>query len=69
MKREIYPKFLYVICVLLIAGLAITLWAKYKTYRMFALPFCYHVIFDGVVFLVPCIMLFVIGKVLERRQR
>lgn len=66
MKKEIYSKILYIICALLIAGFAMTLWAKYKTYQMFALPFYYHVIFYSIVFLVPCLILLLIARVLKR---
>ncbi|SCJ74404.1 Uncharacterised protein [uncultured Eubacterium sp.] len=66
MKKEIYSKILYIICALLIAGFAMTLWVKYKTYQMFALPFYYHVIFYSIVFLVPCLILLLIARVLKR---
>lgn len=69
MKRENYPKLLYIICVLFIVGFGVSLWVDYEKYLMYALPFYYYIIFRCIEFLVPGIIILIVARVLKRKLK
>ena len=69
MKKEDIYKFLYAVCIFLIAGFAIRLGADYFKYDIInnSAPFYIFVIERVVEFILPSIIVFIVGKVMKKK--
>lgn len=70
MKKEDIYKFLYAISIFLIISFAVILkidYSKYNTYNNSA-PFYALIIVRTIEFLVPSIILFIIGKIIKTKH-
>lgn len=69
MKKENIYKLLYAICIFLIVGFAIRLGADYFKYDNInnSAPFYTCIIERVVEFILPCIIVFIAGKVIKKK--
>ena len=69
MKKENIYKFLYAVCIFLIVGFVIRLWADYFKYDNInnSAPFYTFVIERVVEFILPSIIVFIVGKVMKKK--
>lgn len=69
MKKENIYKFLYAVCIFLIVGFAIRLGADYFIYDDInnSAPFYTFVIERVVEFILPSIIVFIVGKVMKKK--
>ncbi len=71
MKKENIYKFLYIVSIFLIIGFAIRLgvdYSKYNTHSNSA-PFYAFIIERVVEFIIPSIIVFIIGKVMKKKYK
>lgn len=66
MKKENIYKFLYAVCIFLIVGFVIRLGADYFNATNSA-PFYVFVIERAVEFIIPSIIVFIVGKVMKKK--
>lgn len=69
MKKENIYKFLYAVCIFLIVGFAIRLGADYFKYDKInnSAPFYTFIIERVVEFILPSIIVFIVGKVMKKK--
>lgn len=69
MKKENIYKFLYAICIFLIIGFTIRLGADYFKYNNInnSAPFYTFIIERVVEFILPSIIIFIVGKVIKKK--
>ncbi len=69
MKKENIYKFLYVVCIFLIIGFAIRLGIDYFKYDSLnnSAPFYVFVVERMVEFILPSIIVFIIGKIVKKK--
>lgn len=67
MKKENIYKFLYIVDIFLIVGFVIRLGIDYFKYDNFnnSAPFYIYILIRSVEFIVPSIIVFIIGKVMQ----
>lgn len=71
MKKENIYKFLYAVCMVLIVGFAIRLGADYFKYNNInnSAPFYTFIIERTVEFILPSIIVFIVGKVMKKNTQ
>ncbi len=69
MKKQNYYKILYIAAILLFIGFAVRLGVDYSNYRMTSAPFYLYIIIRSFEFLVPALIVFMIGVAVKRRYR
>lgn len=69
MKKENIYKFLYAVCILLIVGFIIRLSTDYFKYDDIntSTPFYTFIIERVVEFIIPSIMVFIVGKIMKKK--
>jgi len=69
MKKENIYKFLYAVCIFLIVGFVIRLGADYFKYDNInnSTPFYTFIIERVVEFIIPSIIVFIVGKVMKKK--
>lgn len=69
MKKENVYKFLYAVCIFLIIGFAIRLGVDYLNYDKInnSAPFYTFIIERTIEFLLPSIIVFIVGKVMKKK--
>lgn len=66
MKKENIYKFLYIMCIFLTVGFVIRLGADYYFNVTNSAPFYVFVIERTVEFIIPSLIVFIVGKVMKR---
>ncbi len=69
MKKEKIYKFLYIVCIFLIVGFSIRLGVDYFKYESTnnSAPFYTFIIERIIEFIVPSIIVFIVGKVMKKK--
>lgn len=70
MKKENYYKFMYILSILLVVGFAIGLLIDYYEYDSIttSAPFYVNIIIRGVEFILPSILVLIVGVICKRKS-
>lgn len=68
MKKDNIYKFLYAICLLLIAGFFIRLGVDYFNYYPYgSAPFYLYVLIRSIEYLIPCVICFIAARITKKK--